>query len=159
MPKWKAPRLPSGRQRGTLLLACVGSALLVLFALAAASSAAGSPRPRLAVEVVNLSTGLPLRHGESLPPLTQFQVRVRTLNSVDCAGQFVVTAVGATPAPPSVLVQAVPFIVGPAVGSNVATGFALDGGLENLWKVSASCNGAAPRSHDFDFFEFGVGSP
>jgi hypothetical protein len=67
----------------------------------------------------------------------------------------VVTALGASGAPPSVLVQSVPFIIGPAVGSNEATGAVLQAaGVDNDWKVTASCNGARRGQIAFAFHEF-----
>ena len=99
-------------------------------------------------------TGKPL--GSSVPPGTVFQVKVAT-NGVDCAGQFVVTALGAPGAPPSVLVQVVPFITGPALGQNAAIGAPLTAaGPGNAFKISASCNGARDGEHSFGFTDFKV---
>jgi hypothetical protein len=76
----------------------------------------------------------------------------------NCAGQFVVTALGAPGAPPSVLVQFQAFIIGPAVGTNsVAGGVLTSNGIpgdENDWKISASCNGATQNSFACGSFEF-----
>jgi|GEM_PF-6342036 len=81
---------------------------------------------------------------------TSFQVEVINYGA-DCAGQFVVTALGDPNlgAPPSALVQFVSYIIGPSVDSNSATGVPLVasiGGLDdfNDWKITASCNGAEP---------------
>jgi hypothetical protein len=109
----------------------------------------------ISIKVTNLDTGLRIEEWETLTSVTPFQVTVTT-NGLDCAGQFVVTALGAPGAPPAVLVQAVPFIIGPAVGSNSVSGEPLDSGGDNDWKISASCNGDDPVEHDFDFFEFFV---
>jgi hypothetical protein len=80
-----------------------------------------------------------------------------TTNGIDCAGQFVVTALGAPGAPPSVLVQFIAFIVGPAFGSNDATGFILvAAGNENNFKITASCNGSRRSERAFAFSEFWV---
>jgi hypothetical protein len=64
---------------------------------------------------------------------------------------------GATGAPPSVLVRFVPFIVGPAVATNQVTGEILQAvGIDNAWKISASCNGAERGQFAFDSREFFV---
>src|SRR5262249_19592653 len=57
-----------------------------------------------------------------------------------------------------VLVQTVPFVLDPTASLS-ATGAALDSGLVNDFKISASCNGAAPGQYDFAFFEFFVAPP
>jgi hypothetical protein len=107
---------------------------------------------RLRVTVRNADTGEQI--GWRTPLGTPFQVTVST-NDVDCAGQFVVTALGSSGAPPSVLVQAVPFIIGPGVGSNAVTGAILQAaGVDNDWKVTASCNGAKRGQIAFAFHEF-----
>lgn len=109
-------------------------------------------RLRLRVTVRNADTGE--RIGWHTPLGTPFQVTVST-NDVDCAGQFVVTALGASSAPPSVLVQVVPFIIGPAVGSNEVTGGILEAaGVDNDWKVTASCTGARRGQIAFALHEF-----
>jgi hypothetical protein len=109
-------------------------------------------RLRLRVTVRNADTGEPI--GWHTPLGTPFQVTVFT-NALDCAGQFVVTALGASGAPPSVLVQVVPFIIGPAVGSNEASGAILEAaGVDNDWKITASCNGASRGQIAFAFHEF-----
>ena len=64
-----------------------------------------------------------------------------------------VTALGIPTVPPWVLVQFVPFIVGPFVGNNAVTGAALDSGLRNDWKISASCNGVGMNAIAFASFE------
>ncbi len=112
------------------------------------------------VSVFDVTTGQPIAPGQVLTTNTdQFQVTVTT-NNIDCAGQFTVTALGAPGNPPSVLVQSVPFIIGPFGGSNSVTGGVLTAGSRpdgtNDFKVSASCNGAVPAQFAFDTFEFFV---
>src|SRR2546425_9748162 len=87
----------------------------------------GLGRLRISIEVTNLDTGMPIKRRDTLTAVTPFQVTVTT-NGIDCAGQFVVTALGdpSVGAPPSVLVQFIPFIIGPAVGNNSASGEPLD---------------------------------
>jgi len=119
------------------------AALLVLAATTAFASDEGL---RVTISVRNPITGERIRGEASVPAGTTFQVSVTT-NGVDCAGHFVVSALGAPGNPPSVLVASVPFVIGPAVGSNTATGTtlvanALAGTQVNDWKISASCNGA-----------------
>jgi hypothetical protein len=109
--------------------------------------------PKITIDVRDFNTGEPIRRGETLTEITDFQVTITTAG-VDCAGQFVVTALGAPGVPPSVVVQAVAFVIGPAVGSNSLSGSPLDSGLQNDWKITASCNGAERLQRDFDFFEF-----
>jgi hypothetical protein len=119
----------------------------------------GSTATRLSISatVQDLTTGKPIKRGQTVAAGDQFQVTLTT-NDVDCAGQFVVTALGGSQAPPSVLVQVVPFIVGPASGGNSATGGTLTangfGNLPNDWKVSATCNGAVPNQFSSATFEF-----
>jgi hypothetical protein len=108
-------------------------------------------RLRIGIRVTDVATGQPI--GESVSSGTSFQVTVST-NGIDCAGQWVVTSIGAPGLPPSVIVQAVPFIVGPALGNDSAVGFILTTSPNNRYKVSASCNGFEVGEHDFAFFEF-----
>ncbi len=111
--------------------------------------------PVLTTTVQDVTTGHNITSGEILTTNDNFQVTVTT-HDVDCAGQFVVTALGAPGAPPSVLVQVVPYIIGPASGGGGSvTGSILNAGGNNDWKISTSCNGAQPRqfySSQFEFF-------
>src|SRR5262245_11356436 len=124
----------------------MGAMLLVAVQATAQIS---SPQPVIRIAVVNLDAGRMVRDHETIPAGTDVQVTVTT-NGVDCAGQFVVTALGAPGAPPATLVQVVPFVLGPGVGSNAVTGSPLDAGVvptgRNDFKVSATCNGAE-RDH------------
>ena len=135
----------------------------VLWALVGSSWAQAQDLPVIGITVNDLTTGQPISPGQTVDAGDRFQITVTTIMGVDCAGQFVVTALGADGAPPSVLVQSVPFIIGPAVGSNAVTSGELtasvgsDGG--NDWKVSASCNGATPNAFGFDSFDFFAQSP
>lgn len=116
-------------------------------------------RPVITISVQNLNTSTPIRDNSTVPPSTPFQVRVTT-DGVDCAGQFVVTALGAPGAPPSVLVTFNSFIVGPFVGTNSAVGQPLVAAVKpdgsNAFKISATCNGAKPGQFAVDRFEFFV---
>jgi hypothetical protein len=118
-----------------------------------------STSPAIVVTVEDITTGLPISSGETITAGDQFQVTVNVTNNVDCAGQFVVTALGAPGAPPEVLVQNVIYIIGPASGGNSATGGVLTSngtpGHPNKWKISASCDGAlAPAAFGFARFQF-----
>jgi hypothetical protein len=112
----------------------------------------------IAISVNDLTSGKPVISGSTIPAGDEFQVTVMGAPAYNCAGQFVVTAVGAAGAPPSALVQIVPFIIGPFTGGNSATGGILSSngtsGEENDWKISASCNGASTNSFAFSQFEF-----
>jgi hypothetical protein len=123
------------------------------------SGTAAPKSPTIAVTVLDVTTGLQISSGERITAGDQFQVTVTVTNNIDCAGQFVVTALGAAGAPPEVLVQNVIFIVGPASGGDSATGGVLTSngtpGHPNQWKISASCNGAAsPNAFGFAKFHF-----
>lgn len=138
-----------------IILAC--AALITPTALAG-----GDNNPQIRIKVTNLNTGMPIKRMDTLMDETSFQVEVINYGA-DCAGQFVVTALGDPNlgAPPSALVQFVSYIIGPSVDSNSATGVPLVasiGGLDdfNDWKITASCNGAKPSQRSFDFFEFFV---
>lgn len=115
----------------------------------------------LHVTVTDVTSGQRVRSGRTFDAPFDFQVTVAT-DGIDCAGQFVVTALGAPGAPPSVLVQSKTFILGPAVGADTVTGETLTAwplaGGTNRWKISASCNGTGEREIYFDAFEFQVGS-
>lgn len=134
---------------------------LALSALSIGVSASGqdvtSPNPHIAITVQDLTTGKPIHRGETIVAGDQFQATVAVLNNVDCAGQLVLTALGAPGNPPSVLVQVFPFIIGPASGGDSATGGILTSngtpGHPNEWKVSASCNAATPATA-FGFAQF-----
>ena len=139
-------------------LAIIGVIAIVAYLGSPAGGLEGAPRARIEISVVDLGTGNAIKEKSTVTSLTDFQVTV-TSNDVDCAGQFVVTALGAEGFPPSVLVQFVPFIVGPAVDENSVTGGPLDGGLENTFKISGSCNSAEPNGFDFASFEFRVNVP
>jgi hypothetical protein len=121
------------------------------------SASAAHTHPTVTISVNDLTTGQPISEGQTVAAGDQFQVSI-TVTGVDCAGQFVVTALGAPPSPPSDLVQFLPFIIGPAVGNNsvvggVLTANGLNGG-RNDWKVSVSCNGAVTNQFAFDRLQF-----
>jgi hypothetical protein len=123
------------------------------------SNAAAPPNPTIAVTVLDVTTGLQISSGETITAGDKFQVTVTVTNNIDCAGQFVVTALGASGAPPEALVQNVIFTVGPASGGDSATGGVLISngtpGHPNRWKISASCDGAAsPGAFGFSKFHF-----
>ena len=119
-------------------------------------------RPVLQISVSDLTTGQPVARQQTVTAGDAFQVTVST-GGTDCAGQLVVTALGASGAPPSVLVQVLPYIVGPSVGSNSATGGTLTAGVlpngTNDWKISTSCNGADTNQFAFSRFEFFAQGP
>ena len=133
-------------------------ALLALLAGSYGSTLGKNDNLKIDIVVMNLATGEPIHRGETLTSVTPFQITVTT-NDVDCAGQFVVTALGAPGAPPSVLVEIRSFIIGPDRGTNTFSGQVLDSAIRNDWKVSASCNGAQPKEVAFDSFEFFVEVP
>src|SRR5579863_1793910 len=113
----------------------------------------------LTITVQDITTGQPITNGETLHATDNFQVTVTT-NNINCAGQFVVTALGAPGAPPSVLVQTVPYVIGPASGGNSAIGSTLNASVlpsgYNDWKISTSCNGANRGQFASSHFEFFV---
>jgi hypothetical protein len=112
----------------------------------------------IAISVMDLTTAKSILSGTTIPAGDEFQVTVTGAPQFNCAGQFVVTALGGAGAPPSALVQVVPFIIGPAVGAASASGGVLTSngapGDENDWKISASCNGSNTNSFAFTQFEF-----
>jgi len=116
----------------------------------------------LTITVSDLTTGQPIARRQTVMAGDAFQVTVSTDGS-DCAGQFVVTALGAPGAPPSALVQSLPYIVGTSVGSNSVTGSTLTAGVlangTNDWKISTSCNGAGTHEFAFGTFEFFAKEP
>ncbi len=133
-----------------------GAATLIADVSGAAFFTGLAPKvPVLTLTVRDLTTGRAISPKQTLTASDNFQVTVTT-HDVDCAGQFVVTALGAPGAPPSVLVQLVPYIVGPASGgASSVTGGILNAGGNNDWKISTSCNGALPGqfySSQFEFF-------
>ena len=117
--------------------------------------------PKLSIKIINLSQGGQIKHRETLNTTDQFRVQVKT-NGIDCAGQYVVTAIGAPGNPPSVLVTARTFTLGPFVGSNSYTGpliltaSVVPETLKNVWKISASCNASGNKHEYFAFVEFYV---
>jgi len=119
-------------------------------------------RPVLTISVSDLTTGQPIARQQIVTAGDAFQVTVST-GGTDCAGQLVVTALGASGAPPSALVQVLPYIVGSSVGSNSATGGTLTAGVlpngTNDWKISTSCNGADTNQFAFSRFEFFAKAP
>lgn len=144
--------------------------LTAVLALTTATSASGSPSVTarlipnvggvasiaVSIAVADLTTGHPIVPGQTVNNGDSFQVTVTT-NGTNCAGQFVVTALGAPGAPPSVLVQVVPYIVGPASGGNSVTGNTLTaGGTGNEFKVSTSCDGVHTGQVAYSSFEFRV---
>ena len=122
------------------------------------SAAALPPTSKINLRVTRTDTWAAIRQNQIIKEAVTFQVEV-VGNGADCAGQIVVTALGTGGAPPSVLVQLVPFLVGPAVGSDSATAFPLASPTDNDWKVSASCHGAKKKQIDFARFEFFVDVP
>jgi len=130
-----------------------GAVLLVM--AVSTQTASATDKLKIEIQVTNLATGQPISSGDRLTGVFPFQVSVRS-DRVPCAGQWAVSALGAPGAPPAVLVQVVPFIIDPTVGP--ATGGIINSSISNDYKITASCNGAEPRQHDFDFFEFFVGA-
>lgn len=134
----------------------------VLFSSVLSFGQSGAPAttsPTIAITVFDVTTGLEITNGETITAGDKFQVTVTLTNNIDCAGQFVVTALGTPGGLPEVLVQNGTFIVGPASGGNSATGGVLTSngtpGHPNHWKISASCNGAlAPTAFGFSRFHF-----
>ena len=131
-----------------------GSAFLLWFG---ASVVFAQAHPTLAITVMDLTAGQTVKPNHGIAAGHQFQVTV-TGNGVNCAGQYVVSALGTSSPPPPVLVQVVPFVVGPAGAGNSVTGEVLTAGTlpngTNEWKISASCNGARGHQFAFDRFEF-----
>lgn len=142
------------------LLVCLIASVVVglLVGLGATRAQAGdSPQPVIRISVANLDSGESIRDHSTVMAGTDFQVTVAT-NEVDCAGQFVVTARGAPGAPPSMLVQFAPFIVGPSSSANAVTTAPLDAGVlpsgVNDFKISATCNAAEAAHFASATFEF-----
>jgi hypothetical protein len=129
-----------------------------------AQTAWGGPAAAsIGISVEDVTTDKQIVNGGTITAGDQFQVTVTGAPQFNCAGQFVVTAIGAAGAPPSALVQNQPFIIGPAVGTTTTTGGVLTSngvvGEENDWKVSASCNGPNFNSFAFSSFEFLSAAP
>ena len=148
------------KRLATVLLVAIAVSLLaaIPFGVEARGNRHDDDPLRIRITVTNLTTGKLIKQRSRLTQEANFAVTVTT-NGVDCAGQFVVTALGAPGSPPSVIVQSVPFVVGPALADNSATGAPLNSGTNNLWKISASCNGAERGQFDTDTFEFSVRVP
>lgn len=137
-----------------------GISVAAISLLTTRSTATAEPgvHPVIQISVQNLDASAPIKNHSVVPGGTHFQVRVST-NGVDCAGAFVVTAAGAPGNPPSVLVNVVPFIIGPFIGppatsTEMLAGVRPDG--RNDFKISATCAGAAPNQFAHDQFEFFV---
>jgi hypothetical protein len=120
----------------------------------------GPPAAHIGITVEDVTTGLPISPGGSITGPDQFQVTVTGGPELDCAGQFVVTAVGSGgTVPPALVVQAMTFVFQPAVAPPSVTGAPLPSGdatfgAENDWKITASCNGSTQNSFAFSSFEF-----
>jgi hypothetical protein len=118
----------------------------------------GPAAASITISVKDLTTDKRITPGGTITAGDEFQVTVTSGPTFNCAGQFVVTALGAAGAAPSVLVQSLTFVIGPASGGNTATGGTLTSngstGHLNDWKISASCNGSTNRSFAFSNFEF-----
>jgi hypothetical protein len=123
----------------------------------------GPAAASITIGVKDLTTGKQIVNKGTITAGDEFQVTVTSAPEFNCAGQFVVTALGATGGPPEVLVQTVPFIIGPASGGNSATGGVLTSngvvGQENDWKISTSCNGSTMSSFTSANFEFLSAAP
>jgi hypothetical protein len=143
-------------------LVVTAGATLVLASLVTSLVAQNPPRPVLKITVSDLTTGQLIAPEQTVTAGDTFQVTAST-GGTDCAGQFVVTALGASGAPPSVLVQFLPYIVGASVGSNSVTGGTLTASVlaigTNDWKISTSCNAAATHQFAFSSFEFFAKEP
>jgi hypothetical protein len=135
-------------------------ALIVLLSCFVCTSrlAYGQTNPGLALAVEDLTTGQPISPGQTVTNMDKFQVTVTTTNGISCAGQWVVTALGAPGFPLSVLVQFQTFMIGPGTRASSFTGAQLTAnGVPNDWKISASCNGADPGQFAEANVEFFVG--
>jgi hypothetical protein len=124
----------------------------------------GPAAASLAISVKDLTTGKQIVSGGTITAGDNFQVTVTGSPEFNCAGQFVVTALGGTGVvPPSVIVQLQSFIIGPAVETNSVSGGVLTSngilGHENDWKISGSCNGANTKSFAYSSFEFLSAAP
>jgi hypothetical protein len=141
------------------IIGVVVLSLVVLLGFEASAAFAQSRRPVLAISVMDLTTGQLVLQGRPIPSGHQVQVTVAASGG-DCAGQYVVSALGAPGNPPAVLVQFAPFIMQPAGGTTAITGDVMTLGVVpgggNDFKISASCNGASPTHFAFSHFEFFV---
>jgi hypothetical protein len=131
-----------------------------VFALLIGKSLIAADGLTIHVTTKDLTTGKTIKANQTIAQGHTIQVSVTT-NSVDCAGQFAVSALGAPGNPPAVLVQVVPYIIGPFVGSNIATGVpitvaSLSATESNDFKVSATCNGAPATQWASSHLEFFV---
>jgi hypothetical protein len=132
--------------------------LLPLVFISAPSGARGQASPKLALTVEDLTTGQPISSGEIVANMDKFDVTVTTTNGIDCAGQWIVTALGAPGFPPSVPVQVHAFVIGPGTHTPSVTGAPLTAnGVPNDWKISASCNAAEAGQFVEATVEFFVG--
>lgn len=106
----------------------------------------------------------PVKFGETIQNQTP-TITITVTSNFDCAGQLALTALGAPGFPPEVGILTSPglFTVGPHVvppygnGDSVTTLPVTLGVLPNgtnVFKISASCNGAGRRRFAFDVFEF-----
>jgi hypothetical protein len=125
--------------------------------VAAQTGPAAPPKIVLSVTAFDITANQPIAKGQTVRAGHQFAVTVTT-NGIDCAGQFVVSARGAAGGVPAVLVQAIPYVIGPASGTNSASGPGLTASVlssgKNDFKISASCNGGANSQFGFGSFEF-----
>lgn len=138
--------------------ALIAFAIAVVATLLIASSPALAEAPKITITVLDTTTGQPIAPFETITAGDQFQATVTVTNDIDCSGQFVLTALGLPTGPPEVLVQTLSFGIGPASGSDSVTGGVLTSngtpGHPNVWKVSASCNGAKSGAFGFSHFQF-----
>ena len=143
-----------------LLVSLITTSVVLSPSRALALGEGDGRHPFIRIMVTNLDTELPIQRNTTLYEVG-IPWRVTVTNyGADCAGQFVITAIGAPGYPPSVSLQALAFTLGPSVGNySVVSDIFLSGvtpdGL-NDFKISASCNGALPQQKSFDFFEFFV---
>ena len=146
--------------RRIFVLAAIAALTSLLATHTVTGTALGSEKTlRLTLSVTNPDTGQPIRSGSTIPATTPFQVTAST-NSIDCAGQIVITALGAPGFLPSVLVSSSTMIIGPAAATDAATTERLEAGAlprsaVNDFKISASCNGSRTRQFadaDYEFY-------
>jgi hypothetical protein len=133
--------------------------LVFLFVLVATVVWTQEYKPlRTVISVQDLTTGQPIRHGETIHSVDTIQVTVTTIG-IDCAGEIAITALGTTGAPPEVGVVSSPFTIGPATSNSFSLSPFYVGVLANGtndWKISTSCNGATRGQFYFERFEFFV---
>jgi hypothetical protein len=103
----------------------------------------GPAAASIAISVQDLTTGKPIKNGSTITAGDQFQVTVTSAPEYNCAGQFVVTALGAPGRRQRYLFRPCHLLSAPPRGGNSATGGVLSSngipGHENDWKVGASC--------------------